>query len=374
MSSSSIAKRPNGKWRARYRDDANKEHAKHFDRKIDAQRWLNEVTTSVVTGTYVDPSAGKVTFGKWFETWCARQAWEQSTAASAATVAATVTFSGVELGKLRASHVQAWVKSMTAAELAPSTIRLRFNYVRMAMIAAVGDRIVSRDETAGVKLPTAARKSTTNVRGDEIPSAEQVSKALEVAPDHFRGFVAVCALAGLRLGEAAGLRVEDVDFLGRVIRVRQQVQGTTKDNTRTVPPKYGSKRDVPVAPALVELLAHQLETVGSRKGFMFTSGVMEFNRSSAGAEWRKVREQVPGMEKFTLHSLRHFFASALISSGCDVVTVQRALGHSSPAITLNVYSHMWPDAEDKTRAAAVDLTTSVLGVPADRLRTEGQTS
>jgi hypothetical protein len=33
-----VAKRPNGKWRARYRDDAGKEHSRHFDRKIDAQQ------------------------------------------------------------------------------------------------------------------------------------------------------------------------------------------------------------------------------------------------------------------------------------------------------------------------------------------------
>lgn len=57
----------------------------------------------------------------------------------------------------------------------------------------------------------------------------------------------------------------------------------------------------------------------------------------------------------TLHTLRHTFASNLIASGCDVVTVQRALGHATPSITLNVYSHLWPSAEDKTRAATADF-------------------
>jgi len=47
----SIAKRPDGRWRARYRDDAGREHSKHFARKVDAQRWLDEVTASVVTGS-----------------------------------------------------------------------------------------------------------------------------------------------------------------------------------------------------------------------------------------------------------------------------------------------------------------------------------
>jgi hypothetical protein len=53
-----LAKRPDGRWRARYRDAIDKEHSRHFTRKLDAQRWLDEVTTSVVTGQYVDPKAG----------------------------------------------------------------------------------------------------------------------------------------------------------------------------------------------------------------------------------------------------------------------------------------------------------------------------
>jgi integrase len=50
-----------------------------------------------------------------------------------------------------------------------------------------------------------------------------------------------------------------------------------------------------------------------------------------------------------------FFASGLITSGCDVVTVQKALGHASPSVTLNTYSHMWPDAGDRIRTAAAGL-------------------
>jgi hypothetical protein len=56
-----------------YRDEAGREHARHFDRKVDAHRWLDEVTTSVVTGTYVDPRAGKVTFRDCAAEWLAMQ-------------------------------------------------------------------------------------------------------------------------------------------------------------------------------------------------------------------------------------------------------------------------------------------------------------
>lgn len=68
-----------------------------------------------------------------------------------------------------------------------------------------------------------------------------------------------------------------------------------------------------------------------------------------------------------MHALRHTYASSLIASGCDVVTVQRALGHAQPSITLNVYSHLWPSAEDKTRAATADFMAEI-AASADSLR------
>ena len=64
-----IAKRSNGQWRARYRDARGKEHARHFNRKIDAQNWLDSVTAAIQTGTYVDPSRSRVTVGAMAEQW-----------------------------------------------------------------------------------------------------------------------------------------------------------------------------------------------------------------------------------------------------------------------------------------------------------------
>ena len=49
------------------------------------------------------------------------------------------------------------------------------------------------------------------------------------------------------------------------------------------------------------------------------------------------------------HDVRHFTASALIASGASVKQVQTVLGHSSAAITLKVYAHLWPGGEERTR-------------------------
>lgn len=79
-----------------------------------------------------------------------------------------------------------------------------------------------------------------------------------------------------------------------------------------------------------------------------------------------------GLAGIKLHDLRHFYASGLIAQGCDVVTVQRALGHASATTTLNVYSHLWPTAEDRTCSAAAAMMTSALKNPADSVRTEAE--
>lgn len=75
------------------------------------------------------------------------------------------------------------------------------------------------------------------------------------------------------------------------------------------------------------------------------------------------RKRYEGMR---YHDLRHAFASLLISAGCSVKAVQHALGHSSAATTLNMYSHLWPGDEDRIRQAVDD---QLAGPAEDRLRT-----
>ena len=57
----------------------------------------------------------------------------------------------------------------------------------------------------------------------------------------------------------------------------------------------------------------------------------------------------------TLHDVRRAYASAPMAAGCDVVTVQRALGHAKATTTLSTYARLWSSAEDRTRAAAAAL-------------------
>lgn len=353
----SIQQRPNGRWRARYQDESGREHARHFKLKRDAQRWLDEVSASVLTGQYVDPRAGRVTWDAWVEAWMSRQTWARGTHEAAVTAVESVSWRVAPIASVRPSHVQAWVSAEMRRGLAASTMKTRLNYVQMAFRAAVADKVIPSSPADGVKPPRARRAAAAM----QILTAEQLAAVLDVAGT-FRPFVEVCAFAGLRLGEAAGLHLGDVNFLGRSITIARQVQGSTHKTAELVPPKVGSERTIFVPDRLLETLAAHVAADGIRGpgDQMFLTPLQRlWHRNNAGDEWRRIRESAGLPDDVTLHTLRHTYASGLIAAGCDVVTVQRALGHSQPSITLNVYSHLWPSAEDKTRAAAAAFMASV---------------
>lgn len=369
----SIQKRPEGNYRARYRDEAGKEHARHFTRKTDAQRWLDEVTASVVTGRYVDPKAGRVTFSRFYADWSARQVWVPSTRLASDRITGAVPFADVPLKSIRRSHVEAWVKAMHAAGLAASTIKTRHVVVRAVFRAAMADKFIADDPSAGVTLPRLRKREATMA----IPTPQEVGQLVASADSGrvstrkgFRAYVALCAFAGLRLGEAAGVQVGDIDFLRRQLKVTRQIQ-RDGDSFAVRPPKYGSERAIYLPDELVTLLADHVAQVTpegepSRWLFPYEDGPLYDN--AVTWRWRATRDAAK-LPHVRLHDLRHFYASGLIAAGCDVVTVQRAMGHASATTTLNTYSHLWPTAEDRTRTAAGAVMEAALGGLADSVRT-----
>lgn len=353
-------------WRARYRDAAGKEHSRNFKRKMDGQRWLDEVTASIVTGAYVAPTAGRITLAAYFEAWKTRQLWTIGTERAMSLAVRSCTFKDVELGQIEASHVEGWVKRMVTGGLAPGTIRTRVNNVGSVLRGAVRDRRISADPSKGVTLP--------RVRAQEhsmaIPSPEDVGRLLRAAEPWFAPFIALCAFAGLRLGEAAAVQLGDVDFLRRSLGVRRQVQRGDGGAVELTLPKYGSERVVYLPDGLLGLLSRHVSEVGvygEPEWLFHGSNGNPPHQNTVGYWWRKTIAQA-GVSPIRLHDLRHFYASGLIASGCDVVTVQRALGHKKATVTLNTYAHLWPTAEDRTRNAAGALLASALTTPAGALR------
>ena len=359
----SVAKRPDGQWRARYRDDDGRERARHFDRKVDAQRWLDEVTVTLVGGTYVDPTLGRQTFQAYAEAWRARQPHRPTTAKNVEQHLRRYAYDALgdrPLAAIRPSEVQAWVTALSP-RLAPSTLHTVVNTIRAAFAAAVRDRVIAHNPCVGVALPRVPRRRV------EPLTLDQVQRIIAATREQYRALMVVAAGTGLRSGELFGLQVRHIDFLRRTLTVEQQVQQLPGHAVYDGPPKtQSSYRVVPLPQVVVDALSDHLRRhPAAANDFVFTApeGGPIVRTSFMHAAWRPAAASAGLPKGVGLHSLRHFYASALIRSGLSVRVVSERLGHANAAMTLNVYAHLWPDEEDRTRRALDDLLGSRGGRP-----------
>lgn len=351
----SIKKRDNGKWRARYRDEAGKEHARHFARRADAQAWLDEQTAKLVTGTHVAPRQARTTVGEWCDTWLAGYGGNRKSTVRQAEVHIArirTAFGSMPLGSVRPSHVRTWCAQLAAEGLADSYVYALHARLSQLYADAVHDGLVPKSPCSRRTSPSAGKQRPY------VCTTEQMWALHDAMPEHLRAAVLLGAFGGLRLAEACGLRVSDVDFMRGVVTPAVQYPAEPL-KTET------SKTPVPIPQSLtLELSAHvarwQAETLlVNEYGRQLTPWTLE-------RAIRSARAKVPGLPPtFRYHDLRHYLASMLIASGADVKVVQARLRHASAKTTLDTYAHLWPDADESTRAA-ID---AVMAARADSLRT-----
>ncbi|MEV0156890.1 site-specific integrase [Micromonospora sp. NPDC050686] len=352
----SIKKRPDGKYRARYRDEAGREHAKHFVKKADAQNWLDEQTAALVTGTHVAPRKARTTVAEWCSTWLDGYGTRRASSVRQAKVHVAqivAEFGEMRLGAVRPSHVKAWTTKLREAGLAASYVYALHNRLAQIFSDAVHDGIVPRSPCSRRTSPGRAKQRAY------VATTAQIWGLYDKMPARIRAAILLGAFAGLRTAEACGLRVTDVDFMRGVITPAVQYPA--------LPLKTEvSRTPIPISRKLaVELSAHvaqwRADTIltGDDEGQL---GPWALERAV-----RDARQRVPGLpDGFRFHDCRHFFASLLIESGANVKVVQARLRHASATTTLDTYGHLFPDTDEATRSA-VD---AVLVARADSLRTK----
>lgn len=374
----SIKQRPDGKWRARYRDRAGKEHAKHFDRKRDAQQWLDEVTTSVVTGQYVSPNAGRIMFRIYAEAWLNAQVNRDGTAdvyRRHMRRHAYPVIGDMRLSDILPSTIQAWVKGLTVgigderAPLSPSTVGVVYTIAATIFRAAVSDRKIATTPCINIKLPEVSK-----TRVNPLTTA-QLLLLTGAVPDELKALVTFTASTGMRQGEVLGLTRDRLRLLGKNPAVTVDRQLVTRKGGDT---DFGrlktnaSYRTIPLPYTAIDALNTHIATykVGE-SDLLFTDALKRpYTRQRFGHAWRPAASKA-GLNDDTgtgMHALRHYYASLLIRYGESVKTVQDRLGHKSAAETLDTYSHLWEDSDDRTRDA-VDSVLRNLEVSADSLRT-----
>jgi integrase len=357
------------RWLARYVDDDGHEHTKSFGRKTEAQTWLNKQVSDQITGTWTDPALSVVTFGTMAERWLSTKATRApKTVAGYRCLLATVVlprWRDVALRDVRHDDLQVWISGLSAhgsvrfegKGLSASRVRQTHQLVGAVLKFAVRAKHLAANPAEGVELP-------------RLPEAEQryltheQLHRLAVASGRFRTFVLLLGYCGLRFGEAAALRVTDVDTSARRIRVRRSVTNIPGRGLVEGPTKNHSARMVPMPKFLATLLDTEIgerddtELVfESRRGGYLTLGEARWVFDPAA--------KAVGVGGLRPHDLRHTCASLAISAGANVKVLQTLLGHKTATLTLDRYGHLFPD--DLGRIAdAFDLAAQAT---ADQLRT-----
>jgi integrase len=335
-------------WLARWRDETGRQRKRSFGRKIDAQRFVTLVESDLLRGQYVDPS-DRTTVLEYSRRWAASRIHRPTTARRVESMIDTH-IAGTSLGACRLaavtpSEVQAWA-SDRAQVLAPTTLRNLVSLLRSVYASAVLDRLVATSPVVRLSLPATHRERVVPL------SVEQVLALTQAMPRRNRAMVVTQAGLGLRIGELLSLRVQDVDFMRRTVRIEWQLAPGQK--TRSAPKTRRSTRTVPLPQVVAEALSRHIEEFApAEDGTLFTTrfgtpyrhdyyGSQIFARAVASASLPK---------STTSHDLRHHYASVLLAQGESVVAVAERLGHHNASLVLSTYGHLMPDSEDRTRRA-----------------------
>lgn len=330
-------------WRVRYRTPDRKQTQKRgFTTKRDAELFAASVEVSKARGEYIGASAGRVEIGALGPLWLDRQKGHMKPSGFRSYESAwrnhvKPRWGHTRVSDVRYTDVQAWVAALSA-DLSASMVANTYSVLARILDDAVRDRMLASNPARGVKLPKRPPRKNVYLTAAQLD-------ALAVEAGRYYSLVLLLGTGGLRWGEAAALRVADVDFLRRRVALHRNavkvggefVVGSLKSN---------KNRTVALPAFVIDALAQTANGKGrddllwasSSGGYLAPPSSVGSWLSGAVDRCRRADKTFP---RVTAHDLRHTAASLAISAGANPKVVQRMLGHASAAMTLDVYADLF---------------------------------
>ena len=242
--------------------------------------------------------------------------------------------------------IQDFVDDLTL-KLAPKTVRSVFSVLRLGLESAYEKRLVN-DVYSRVKLPKVKKKEVKVFTHKE---QEKIEQFIEHSDNPNDIGILVSLYTGLRIGELCALDKKYIDLNREMLSVRHtlyRVKNKEKGSNKTVlvittPKSESSVRDIPLPQFLIaKLKAYQAD--GS--GFLINRNGKFIEPNVYSRRYKEILK-ILDIPYRKYHSTRHTFATRALEIGIDIKTLSELLGHSSPTVTLNLYSHSLPEHKRK---------------------------
>jgi integrase len=258
-----------------------------------------------------------------------------------------------KISEVRTIEVEKWLRGLCLARGTKAKIRktlgLLFNH-------AIRWEFTTRNPISGPVRGSGVRQSEKRERIPEVLSAEEFRKLKAALPVRERVLVCLALSLGLRRGELAGLRWEDVDFEQLTLTIRRSVVDQVVGKLKTEASQRPLPMDVRIAKLLQEWRSVSKYSESQEYIFATNSNRAGHQRGKQPVSLAKIMQYhiqpvaraVGITKKVGWHTMRHSFATSLHRNGEGIKVMQELLRHSSSRITLDIYAQAV--SADKRRA------------------------
>ncbi|MGE5391115.1 MAG: tyrosine-type recombinase/integrase [Deltaproteobacteria bacterium] len=332
--------------------------------KADAGRYLRQILSDIDRGINAD--LGKITLKdylvKWMSSYCTEARLQYKTRKSYISIINNhiiPSLGCIKLCNLKAHHITDYytdmlkLKEQGGAGLSSTSVRTHHQILHNALRHAVNQEYIASNPVDKVDPP---KKKQVEY---EILSDEQMEYLLYNCQNHpIYLFIHLALMTGMRLGEIAGLRWQDVNLETELILVRHSLQRQEGKLVLKEPKNSNSRRTIPIPTYTVNLLKEIRKELQNRPGGDGNIGIdtlfvcggkngMPTDPDWVSKKWPQLVAKDDRLPDLRFHDLRHTHATFLGSRGLNPTVVKERLGHSSIATTVDIYTHFMPDMQQQ---------------------------
>lgn len=282
-----------------------------------------------------------LTFGAAADAW-EKKHWDRIGAKTAETYKAPLQrvrdhFGELPIEEITAQDIQAFLNDLGKRSFARRTVQMHRDIINMIFNDAIVSAGLRYNPCSAVAMP----RNLSSTRR-ELPTDDAVEAVKASGGVPFGLFALIALYSGLRRGEILALRWEDVDRKAKLIHVTRAVEYASNSPTVKAPKTAAGVRDVP----LLDPLAKALPSEGTGLIFPGRDSETPLTKTMFRKRWLRYCETIG--HDVTAHQLRHGFATILYEAGVADKDAQELLGHSSIAVTRDVYTHIRQSQREAT--------------------------